>query len=218
MLRKRPQGGISYILQCMDVILGIGTKLLCPSRHIDMTGTITKPHVNAHQTSYLAAKIELVRGSVKIKKLVVKRNTEAGDDHTIRHMQHSHVCVRLQSLIQRCHTTLRYRVSPLNTQSHTQAHHEQRNNQSSRHTTPTRSSSVKAVLNLSMSAKAQAPSSAMLHPLCNKSSQCRNMCKMRAHQHFAASHLPSRFAVNSGCFSKHSPTLPHSPSRRYYHS
>jgi hypothetical protein len=122
MLRKRPQGGISYILQCMDVILGIGTKLLCPSRHIDMTGIITKPHVNAHQTSYLAAKIKLVRGSVKLKKSVGKRNTEAGDDHTIRHMQHSHVCVRLQSLIQRCHTTLRYRVSPLNTQkSHTSA-------------------------------------------------------------------------------------------------
>ena len=95
--------------------LGIGTKLLCPSRHIDTTGTIPKPHVNAHQTSYLAAKIKLVRGSVKINKLVVKRNTEAGDDHTIRHMQHSHVCVRLQSLIQRCHTTLRYRVSSLNT-------------------------------------------------------------------------------------------------------
>ena len=94
---------------------GIGTKLLCPSRHIDTTGTIPKPHVNAHQTSYLAAEIKLVRGSVKIKKLVGKRNTEAGDDHTIRHMQHSHACVRLQSLIQRCHTSLRYRVPPLNT-------------------------------------------------------------------------------------------------------
>ena len=104
------------------------------------------------------------------------------------------------------------------TQSHTQAHHEQRNNQYSRHPTPTRSSSVKTVLSISMSAKAQAPSSAMLHPLCNKSSQCRNMCKIRAHQHFAASHLPGRFASNRGCFSKHSPTLPHSPSRQYSHS
>ena len=61
--------------------------------YIDTTGTMTKPHVNAHQTSYLAAKIKLVRGSVKINKLVGKRNTEAGDDHTIRQMQHSHVCV-----------------------------------------------------------------------------------------------------------------------------